>query len=99
MLFRRLFLDIDSATRITEPSLSSLSVLQRFREACFLCFLSEEQNHREKLAKQRHCGNTEQSSVLVCVVFEKSEMLSSSGSVMGVVSPSTEVTLSSCLGS
>ena len=30
-----------------------LSVLQRFPEACFLCFLSEEQNHHEKRAKQR----------------------------------------------
>ena len=57
---------IDSATLITEPYLS-LSVLERFPEACFLGFLSEEQNYREIRAKQRfQTGNTERSSALAC---------------------------------
>ena len=53
MLFRRLFLDIDSPTLITEPFLYSLfflSVSTRFPEAGFL---SVEQHYHKKRAKQK----------------------------------------------
>ena len=45
--------DVTQSTLITEPSLSSLSVWQRFPDACCLCFLPEEKTHHEKRAKQR----------------------------------------------
>ena len=64
--------------------LSSLSVLQRFPEACFLGFLFEEQTHHEKRVKQRF-QTLEKSNgpVFSLVIVEKSEMLSWSGSFNG----------------
>ena len=67
--------------------------------ACFLCFLSEEQNHHEKRAKQRIQTLWEHRKVLCSrVFFEKSEKLWF-GSLMSILSSSTEVILSNFLGS
>ena len=74
-----------------------LSASQRFAEACFLGFLSEEQETCE--TEVWNTVGTPNSPVFSRVVFKKSEMLSWSGSLMGVVPPSTEVVLSGCLGS
>ena len=59
MLFRRLFLDIDYATLITNLFFLSLSLSSnRCPDACSLRFLFEEQNHHDKRAKQRRSGSS-----------------------------------------
>ena len=114
ILFRRLFFDIDCATLITKPPLFSLSLSlppslspslslssNRFPDACFLCFYLKSKIIMRNVRNRgfKHCENTEQSNVLVCVFFEKSEISLRSGSSMSIVSLSTEVILSNSLGS
>ena len=97
--FRQPFFDIDSVPLISKPSLSSLPLSSNgFPIACFPCFPFEEQNHQWETFRNRrfkHCGNTESSSVLDHV-FRESEKLWF-GSLMSVVSSSTEVFLSNSL--
>ena len=68
--------------------------------ACFLCFLkSKAKSPWETFETEvSNTVGTPNSPVFSRVVFKKSEMLSWSGSLMGVVSPSTEVVLSSGIG-
>ena len=68
-LFHRLFIDIDSTTLITEPSLSSLSLsCNGFPFACFSLLLFWRAKLPMRNVRSRgfkHCGNNELSSVLV----------------------------------
>ena len=80
ILFRRLYLDINSATLITEPFLSSLSlsVLQRFPD-CMLSLLSFRgtKSSMRNVQKRgfKHCENTELSSVLAYGFREVGEIV------------------------
>ena len=71
-----------------------------FPLACFLCFLSEEQNHQWETCNTEDSNNVGTPTCSVCsfVVYEKSEILWS-WSLMRIVSLSTEVFLSNSLGS
>ena len=99
--FRWPFFDIDSATLIAQPSLSSLSLsCNGFPIACLLRFHSEEHNHLWEACNIEDSNTvwTPIWPVFMFVVFEKFEILWSR-SLMSVVSSSTEVILSNSLGS
>ena len=70
----------------------------RFPESGFLCFLSEEQGHLEKSAKQRFSLGTRTIECCRLWVFVKSEILAWSGSLMGVASSSAVIILSDSFG-
>ena len=73
-LFRRLFLDTDSATLVTEPSLSSLSLpCNGFPRHAFFAFSLKSKITNEKRAKQR-IQNTV-SSVLACGLREVRDIM------------------------
>ena len=74
VLFRRLFLDTDSATLVTEPSLSSLSLpCNGFPRHAFFAFSLKSKITNEKRAKQR-IQNTV-SSVLACGLREVRDIM------------------------
>ena len=73
ILFRRFYLDIDSATLITEPSLSSLSLCLATVSRCMLSLLSPGETCETEAS---NIVETPNSPVFSRVIFEKSEMLS-----------------------
>ena len=72
MLFRRLFFVIKSATLIPKPSLSSLCRTIGFPMHAFFAFCVKSKIITRNVRNRgfKHCDNTEQSSVLVCVFRE-----------------------------